>query len=872
MSTVNNNTGSIQDPTLVPSNPTGTPTTTSTTPTDTSYYSSDIAPAESSDTTAGTTSTATSSATPSLLQPDGRISMSDYSKIMSDMIRKFTESSYQDDLLDITIQNRFHESVLKDVIALKALIEWSVKLEESNSALQKEYGDQIDFLNGQIKNFNYSMMNPQDQAALKAINDAINAYKDAKTIHDQAVADFAAGIITQEQLTAADLAFQTVNDAYQLAVTNYNDYTISRNLTIAAAINDYNTNVVGGFDVQMKPLFDMITQYNALASAAGLTPIPYPSKPGIIDPNTYTWRQIAADPVPTARDLQRPNAVGTYSASAPIANIQAQNEIIQNMIDAAFDQLYAALKYLATAQHLEDASVDYYEDKSKLNLTTVNPLIEDKSVQEAVENILKTNNATGTPSGLDFLNLFARFVSQTIPADAKNFKTQEAQDKVNSLLQMVSTQHLVSSGIFAGKTALQLLGENLGQVTPGKDAAKIAVALGFAKETQKLANGTVYQNSVKTLLEEVNANPDEAVVDKTAEDLKLTGALMSLFQIARALQKPDLLRQLIDVIGGSNIPALQALLEKPIEGTLVDALIDPISRKQVRETLAERLSQEMSITKQDAEKIVRQALDSAVVKADKAEDKDLPSIIKKALQDQNVDAKISTTLTDTAIKVLQDEQKHPELILSFSKDTMNKLILQDPYFTNAVVTKAVNDVMGNNTALGSLRQFRTELAQELQVTGMDAAAALAKANEVLEHYSEVSRPAINQTAPTPQSEEALKNVVSKITLQLLRKELPVVSSHEITNALVAALFGDEPTSVTRVIKDSIRATEKNGSKEEATRLADRIRAYLAPQVELYAFAQALMDPANNILYSGATGIMYQGNEPSNYKKSIDVLI
>jgi hypothetical protein len=48
--------------------------------------------------------------------------------------------------------------------------------------------------------------------------------------------------------------------------------------------------------------------------------------------------------------------------------------------------------------------------------------------------------------------------------------------------------------------------------------------------------------------------------------------------------------------------------------------------------------------------------------------------------------------------------------------------------------------------------------------------------------------------------------------------------------------------------------------------------FLEPTVELHSFADALRDPANTFLLCAQTGLMYNHQQPSNYIKSVDIIV
>lgn len=877
MSTIGNTSG-VPDPIL---NPLESPPPSTTSNPSNEYYTSGISSAASS---ATTQTTADGTGIPTLPQPkNSRVSIGDFQKLMSEVIRTFRQQSAEDSESDVEILRAYHKSISLNVAGLKELLDWSQNVEKANIALQVDYNNLLIALNVQIMQFNSGAVTEDDNKALASINEAIVKYNEAQAAYKQAQTDFAAGTLSQEDLDKATADFTNAQLEYTNAVTIYNDYGKLRYESLKLLIDEFKKNTLDTFALQTLEVNKLITTYNQLAGPGGLPPVGHPQKPRTPTIEIYAWKPLDPAITTTIPEVVRPFPIPTYPPTI-ITGIQAQVVVIQAIIDAAVDELSAALKNFVSDREANEASIEYYKFKEKFMDKKANPVIEDEAIVPASKQILKAGSSSGTPSGVDFITMVGQMINPDMAALIKNIETpsRSQTNNVNATnphtdirMTMMMAQFLLSAGVFGGKAAVGILGNNLAQTPPESNAAKIAAVLGFTKELQKLAGTDIYEKAVEQILQNGAIKPSAEDTENGVSDIKLAGALMAVFQLSRTLESPELMRQVVVAVGGQNIPEIKELLAQPPGGTLVDTLSDPISKHYLKENLTQELVAASKTSPADAEKAIEQAVNEVATRAPVLTESNLSGSLKTALQNQNIDPTVAATLADKAFNFLRDEQAHPELNFALNKPNIDKAVLDNSLFTNSTITQAVNTVLSGDP-IHSQRQFRAELIQELQLTGMQQPEALKTANAVLAAINGVSgatasnrKPVTNAAAST---EESIKNAVSTQSLRALQKDLDVVPSHEITNELIASVFGEDRSSVINVIRESIQMTEKNGSKEERARLADKIAVYLKPNVELFAFAQSLMDPANNIIFSASTGIMYQGNEPANFRKSIDVLI
>lgn len=142
---------------------------------------------------------------------------------------------------------------------------------------------------------------------------------------------------------------------------------------------------------------------------------------------------------------------------------------------------------------------------------------------------------------------------------------------------------------------------------------------------------------------------------------------------------------------------------------------------------------------------------------------------------------------------------------------------------------------------------------------------------------------IGNTSPRL-SEAQIIALIEKRTSELLIPQIGAELARLVSTELAKTLFGTpnpdyadkadlkSPLSLINTIKDQIDHLNKENNKEYGEALAITFKETIKDSVQLNAFLEKLMDPANLLIYSFSSGIMYGGREPSNWKKSIDILI
>lgn len=894
MSSVNNpNNLQPIDPLLTPptTNTSTTPTTT-TTPTQSSYYTSDIAPATPDGAAPPLTD---SSSTPALTSPEGSgVSMSSYGRAMAEYVRKATDSSTQNQLNDIQASINYNKSLMANILEIQSLLRLANNLEQHAADLTSQYASFVDPVNAQISTFDNAVNNQADKDAIAAMNKAYLDYDAALQAYNKAIADGASG----DALTAAQTAFTTAQTNFSIAATAYNKYITARNAQLPGVIDSFNQNFIANFDTTLQPLYDQIDEYNSLVRAAGGVPIAKPKNPGNQNTANYLFTEVsttppteplAIDPIKKLPIPPLPNrtaGVPLINIASPTAAIQAQVEQLTEYLNALVEKLLITFIGVIDEKKITDATNEYYKTKNLLVGDVTNPIIDNRALPNTSKDIFKGAaglNAQGAsssddlsillnPSSLDFKALLKQATK------GKGVSDDELTANANTLLRVISEQYLISAGMLGGKKAVGILGNDIANIKQDGNASKIAVALGFAKQLQEVAGTDVYTDTVQNALKKGEIPSNDDLVNKVVQDLRLNGALMSLFQIARAINTPGLIRQMIAAAGGSAIPSVNQALSNTQRTTYADVLNDPAAKQALKDKFAEELVNNSGFTKENAAAIAGTAVDNVAKNNNIDSETDLKTAFNQEFSKLNVQKETADNLSKTGLSTIKDEQSHPELILAFNRADLATAVKNDTLFTNQTIMTAVNETL-KNPDITSQRQFRSELVNEFLLTGVDKNQGLDYANQVLDAIKDIKPQSSGQADPLQQAKDTplltqdqLKDVLFKKVVQTLQSELPVASRHQVANDLVTTLLGSDSHSVFSVLRETVETAQKSDIKAGDQRLGDIVQHFLAPRVELYVFAEALNDPANSLLYSAASGIMYSGNQSQKHENALQISV
>ncbi|CUI15992.1 Conserved hypothetical protein [Candidatus Protochlamydia naegleriophila] len=145
-------------------------------------------------------------------------------------------------------------------------------------------------------------------------------------------------------------------------------------------------------------------------------------------------------------------------------------------------------------------------------------------------------------------------------------------------------------------------------------------------------------------------------------------------------------------------------------------------------------------------------------------------------------------------------------------------------------------------------------------------------------------PSVPPAPFTPLTQAQLVAILERRAAELLVPQLGTQLAKQITEEIAQTLFGtpnpdprDEaqlksPLSLVNTVSNQIYHLKLDQNEEYAEATTEAFKETIVTSKDFYAFSLKVMDPAYSLIYSAGTGIMYAGHEPSNWKKSIDIIV
>lgn len=106
-------------------------------------------------------------------------------------------------------------------------------------------------------------------------------------------------------------------------------------------------------------------------------------------------------------------------------------------------------------------------------------------------------------------------------------------------------------------------------------------------------------------------------------------------------------------------------------------------------------------------------------------------------------------------------------------------------------------------------------------------------------------------------------------VSLLGGRLGVEKAEELADRLVKVVLTDD-NSLRNIIERNAVKIIATQNEELITSFRNEVRELTKPTREIFAFMEKLRDPGNALIYSVWSGIMYAQDQPSNYKRDVDI--
>lgn len=695
--------------------------------------------------------------------------------------------------------------------------------------------------------------------AVYAADPATVTFNAAKAAYD--AADATKNLIsTKAAYDAAPAAFAAATTKYNASVEAYNAYGAERNLELKPIVDAYNQEVIPSFNDAMKPLKDQIDLYNSFAGSMGLPLLSYPKLSPLSD-NTYLWQPLGQSPTgfPIRSVPNRPGPIPDIPGSY-IQDTAALNDQIQVLIGAIVDDMMGRLMLMDSQVRKSKASIEYYANKHKSIHKGGNSVIDNSYIQQTISSQLTGGAVKGGGSG-EFSSLIGGSQSSGFAAMLSQQLNKPVPMEVTSLMQKAQLDLLTVAGLTAGAVAMSILGKDLSKITQNGPAGQIAAAIGFAKQVAGITKTGCYEKASEAALEKGGIKGDDQSIGIAANGLKLQAALMSLFQLSRALDSPGLVQQMIGLAGGDQIPAIKDLLNQAPGTKLSETLSDPFAQAAVKAVLSELLTSGSDLKSEKANAIIQAAVTEVMQDKSISSEMEFGSALFGKLRDQNIDTIKALVLSHAAVDSIRDDRLRPELNLALNKPVLENIIRTTEFFTKPDIASAVNKALRNDD-LHSQRALRKELINEFKLQGDSRTEAKQKANEILNFINHDAIAAKRISTPNIDGGVLQSNLERQIQAVLPKtSEMKTTAiAEQVATAIVSKKTYESSVALNDAVVDAlkqagIRADKAHEIAEKTTVPVSRPLSEVDPLVQKGNIAQLTEDQLVDLITKKATKLI-----------------
>lgn len=847
---------------------------------------------------------------PSLLSPSSLYggSIDDFFKALNDAKVELNQQFRASDFVDQLTRRR--DSQAAGLAALGLIDQFSIRaqavINSKNEAAQKTNQLQsqattmknlVDSQNTRINNIN--SQNGTDITQFQNFRNQYNAYIQALNSNGIVVANGIAVVPKGKEAVYNSLTASYQNSVNQInsywggratAIQNYNNATNSYNQTVQSN-NDWVSNFIKDNDLQSYLDKNNITVpvqktantvrddgLNSRESAPGqvsgegpfIVSIPAPSSFANAEANGNYNRTASTIPSITVFDTQTVNQVmddKMYEKYvAPIDSVITYNV-----------QYWGFLRILS----IFSPNLDYTPDPL-LNYKPLSRKLVPNTIIDVAQPVGTSSQGAGTLAiqsiGLDNPHITGILGQAALALAIRNLGLNLTEEQIAQFSEQVLA---LSLGLI-GKNSLDALLPSLGPVLsmlsslpPDSPALSLLFSLSFANRIQELTGQGLTSDAIQAL---INGSGIAALQNLSPADLE---ALTATLNLGLLLVSAKLLESSL------GLPGLSAQLLLP--------LLPP-------ELAASTLGQASAANQQSSADLQARLKADFIAQGFSQDEAAFLSDLGVSLVDQNLLAPSSTSISRDSInqQLLIDSIK-ASLILS---DSRAFDLARADAIAREAVSRTFEDLGDQST---SVTQFRSDLQSNLQDLNirssvsdevMRDAILTSDQNRSLQPQAltnsantQGDNNVPDETIPstplvpfTPLSQTQLVAILEKRATELLVPQLGVQLARQITEEIAQTLFGTpnpdardkaqlkSPLSLVNIVTNQIYHLKLDQNEKYAEATTEAFKETIVTSQDLYAFSLKVMDPAYSLIYSAGTGIMYAGHEPSNWKKSIDIIV
>lgn len=681
----------------------------------------------------------------------------------------------------------------------------------------------------------------QDNTNINTANSSITAYNNQTLADQTAINNLNAAInnYNDGSLSKADL---------QIAINTYNAYAAARNSSAVvtnanSAINTFNNNTNG--------INSQVALVNQELQNGGVGPLPGQQAYGSTTTLMPTGVTFSGPPMttlsttisnlPAVTNTMEPNGGGDGSGLA-------------TSLFTSFYNLFST-QFALTARILKSQSA--YQGFVQFILQGNRPYIPTAFYTPTPRvNSDSGGGGIGQGSGVSLTALITSLsnplataiIQQTIYSSQLSSEESPSPTAISQQLEYLRLRLLSQIGLQGGPSTLHLLAGRLPYLDLESSPVALAAGIGVAGETaQAVATGSI-QTGIQAILSQAYPNLSTQNLNQLTAQLTASSELFllgaGLFQLGQALQTPQLFGQVLSTLPSAN---QLGIVNAPSSASNGLSAADVTALK---ESLSQSLIAEQNVSQSVAQQIAGQAINASVVNGQL----DQQSLINALIQ-SGADSQRAISAANQAYSYLQSE------IISrrISDDTISRNLLNNSILSNELVqTLTANQ---SNVTNG---QLRDQLAQQFIANGATNQQAVITATLAIAGVPGVA----------PISQSALRTQLNATALSQASGIGSASDAQKIADALVSTVLGPNipgsQTSLRDLIDTRLKTLIQVQDANVTEQVKETVRTFLKPTVELYVLAERLRDPANTFLLCAQTGIMYDHQMPSNFKKSVDI--
>lgn len=657
----------------------------------------------------------------------------------------------------------------------------------------------------------------------------------------------------------------TATATYNTAIATYNTYVNTTRVDAYNTTKDNLTTAVSSYGATVTELNSAINDINVIRDAVGIPTLPLVTDTGPSVPSQATMPSApSSSNAVVLADATVPAKISSTAApSTPPTGQELFAQYALPVVEALIPSTDLLTTFMDNLTQYRDYQ-NFYLGPLAGKISTLPNSYVDQAAQVYLDESVSVGSGAGVSlasmiSGLSSSNL-NRVLSNSIANDSAQKNNIPLSPQVIDQIRLINIALLSRAGLGSSIPAFSLLSERMAYMDENSPAVKIALSLAFSIQISALSSSQDVQEAILKQLQA--ANPSAAPEDLINLAASLTAAsnlsfaLFAVAQIAQSLNFPELTGQTVGLV---DVPATATALNSASTTTLGDVLNNPMSLSHIKEDLANTLTGYGNLSQSAANDITKTLQLKDITSESQLKD----SIIQQYTQ-AGISSSDAIKLANRAAEFTRSEVNGANVLDTaiqnelIQKDYLTKQ-LQNNGVSADIIEKVVPDITSGSFT--SRRELRDEISKLLVGSGSTSDQALNIATNIINPNPEA--------LPYDQATDSqLAEAVSTRVTNQTSADLGGPLSQQLASLIVDALYGTDqtrPLSLINIIRTSLN--ELKGIED--VHMADTMLAFTKLSYDLFHFIQKIMDPANTLIFSEWTGIMYSSK--IKHTASIDII-